>query len=209
MKHDAPNEVIEKLSLEKQTELSKKFLSEIYALPEGDRVKLCIQCGTCSGSCPNASKMEYSPREIIAALRAGMLYRVLATNTVWLCTSCYFCTVRCPQEIRFTDIMYELKRLGIKYGIYPKTSAAPILSRTFVEMVDTYGRNPETLMMMKLYMRMGYKGITSALKNASMANELRKRHRMDINPTPKRIKGMNQIKKIIEHALAHEPEGGK
>jgi quinone-modifying oxidoreductase, subunit QmoC len=208
MKRDASLEVDNRLTPDKQAELSKEFLKALYALPEGDRIKLCIQCGTCSGSCPNAEKMEYSPREIIAALRAGMLSRVLATNTVWLCTSCYYCTVRCPQKIRFTDIMYELKRLGIKHGIYPKSAAAPVLSRTFVEMVDTYGRNPETLMMMKYYMRMGIKGMTSAIKNIPMAGELVKRKRMDINPIPKKIKGMDQIKKIVEHALAQESEGG-
>ena len=47
-------------------------------------------------------------REIIAALRAGMLDRVLNSNTVWLCTSCYSCYVRCPAGIPYTDVMYEL-----------------------------------------------------------------------------------------------------
>jgi heterodisulfide reductase subunit C len=208
MKRKAPYEINVNLSQDEQAQLSKKFLKALYSLPEGDRIKLCIQCGTCSGSCPNAEHMEYSPREIIAALRAGMLSRVLATNTVWLCTSCYYCTVRCPQKIRFTDIMYELKRLGIKHGIYPKSAAAPMLSRTFVEMVDTYGRNPETLMIMKYYLRMGIAGAKLGLNNAKMAIELMKRNRLEMRPMPKKIKGMDQIKKILDHVLAQESGGG-
>ena len=192
-----------KLSSEEQKELSKAFLEHIYKLPDGERIKTCIQCGTCSGSCPTAAFMEYSPREVIAALRAGMLDRVLQTNTVWLCTSCYNCTVRCPQEIKFTDVMYELKRLGIKYGLYPKHSGAPIMSRTFAELVDEYGRNPETLLMQKYYFRAG---LTKAFDNMGMAREMFAKGRLGL--TAKKIKGTEQIKKILNHVLAYEAEGG-
>lgn len=185
-----------------QKDLSKAFLEHIYRLPDGERIKTCIQCGTCSGSCPTAGYMEYSPREIIAALRAGILDRVLQTNTVWLCTSCYYCTVRCPQEIKFTDVMYELKRLGIKYGLYPKNSGAPVLSKTFAELVDIYGRNPETLLMQKYYFRVG---LLKALGNARMAMKLYAKGRLGL--APKRIKGTEQIKKILDHVLAYEAEG--
>ncbi|MCD6119372.1 4Fe-4S dicluster domain-containing protein [bacterium] len=208
MKREASYEKECKLSPDEQHDLSKEFLEAIYELPDGERIKTCIQCGTCSSSCPNASNMDFSPREIIAALRAGLLSRVLRSNTVWLCTSCYFCTVRCPQKIRFTDVMYELKRLGIQHGIYPKNAGGPIMSNVFVELVDNYGRNPETLLMMKYYMKMGVKGVMQALGNIGMAGKLVMRKRMNINPTPKRIKGMEQIKKILDHALAREAQGG-
>jgi len=82
------------------------------------------------------------------------------------------------------------------------------MSNVFVELVDNYGRNPETLLMMKYYMKMGIKGVTQALGNIGMAGKLVMRKRMNINPTPKRIKGMEQIKKILDHALAREAQGG-
>ena len=79
---------------------------------------------------PFQSAMEYGPREIIAALRAGMLDRVLNANTVWLCVSCYSCTVRCPAAIPFTDVMYELKRLEAERGL-AKDSAGATMARAF------------------------------------------------------------------------------
>ncbi len=82
---------------------SGSFVDEIYALPGGEGVRLCIQCGTCSGSCPNASKMDHTPRELIAMARAGMRKEVLSSNSMWLCLSCYLCTVRCPRGIESTD----------------------------------------------------------------------------------------------------------
>ena len=68
-------------------DLSREFLRQVHELPQGEKIDQCIQCGTCSASCPTSAAMEYGPREIIAALRAGMLDRVLKSNTVWLCAS--------------------------------------------------------------------------------------------------------------------------
>ena len=120
-------------------ELSKEFLRLVRELPEGKRIDKCIQCGTCSGSCPTSSAMEYGPREIIAALRANMLDRVLKSNTVWLCASCYSCMVRCPVKIPFTDIMYELKRLGIKHGIYPQKEANAVMAKSLRRLLRKRG----------------------------------------------------------------------
>lgn len=133
-------------------DLSREFLRRVHDLPHGKKIDACIQCGTCSGSCPTSEAMEYGPREIIAALRAGMLDRVLGSNTVWLCASCYSCAVRCPAKIPLTDVMYELKRLGVKYGIYPKKTTNAVMATAFVDTVDRHGRNAETKLLRKYYL---------------------------------------------------------
>ncbi len=48
------------------------FIDEICALPGGEGIRICIQCGTCTASCPNADRMEHTPSELIAKARAGM-----------------------------------------------------------------------------------------------------------------------------------------
>ncbi len=174
-------------------ELSTHFLSEVRRIPGGERIDLCIQCGTCSGSCPTAILMDYSPREIISALRAGMLDRVLMSNTVWLCTSCYYCTVRCPQDIKFTDIMYELKRLGAEYGLFPKDAKAPVMAKLFIEHVDEFGRNQETNLMVRYYLKTG---LADAFKNAGRGFKLLSKGRLSTRTT--KIKGVNQLRKIRE-----------
>lgn len=133
-------------------DLSAEFLGRVYALPHGKKINDCLQCGTCSASCPTSSAMEYSPREIIAALRAGMLDRVLLSNTVWLCTSCYSCTVRCPAGIPFTDVMYELKRLGVKRGFYKPHDTTAAMARAFVNAVNRHGRNHEPELVRNYYL---------------------------------------------------------
>lgn len=133
--------------------LSEELLQELEAIPDGDKIKLCIQCGTCSGSCPTSFAMDWSPRRIIAALRAGYLGEVLRTNTVWLCASCYVCTARCPIGIQFTDMMYALKRIGLKHGIDPPDTRGLRLMREFVGEVDASGRNAEAQMLAKYFMK--------------------------------------------------------
>ena len=74
------------------------FIDELLTVPGGERLKDCIQCGTCSGSCPVSYYMDNPPRKLFAMIRAGMRDQVLGSDSLWLCTSCYTCTLRCPRE---------------------------------------------------------------------------------------------------------------
>lgn len=119
------------------------FLKEIIdATPGNSRLDMCIQCGTCGGSCPSAADMEHTPRQLFAMIRADMREAVLRSNTPWFCVSCYYCTVRCPQEVHITDIMYTLKSMAIANRLYDD-STAPDFSQTFINYVENYGRSFE------------------------------------------------------------------
>jgi heterodisulfide reductase subunit C len=183
-----PSEAMTPSELEK---LSDEFLDSVCAIPNGQKIKQCIQCGTCSASCPSAAAMEYSPREIIAALRAGMLDRVLSSNTVWMCVSCYSCAVRCPAGIPFTDVMYELKRLGGQKGLSKDTNAATV-AQAFVETVDHLGRNAETNLLRKYYLRTNP---FKALAQIPLVIKLLVRGRLEM--FPKRIKGLDGLHKMM------------
>src|SRR5512142_2116013 len=84
----------------------QNLLEEVAARTAGvSRLEMCIQCGSCGGSCPSAAAMDHTPRMLFAMLRAGMRDEVLHSNTFWMCVSCYHCAVRCPQNIHITDVM--------------------------------------------------------------------------------------------------------
>jgi heterodisulfide reductase subunit C len=129
------------------------FGREVMRVPGCEQLESCIQCGTCSGVCPLSIYMDYTPRQVMALTRADFKNEVLRSHTIWLCASCYACTVECPQEIRITDIMYELKQRAIKEGIYPKRFPIPVLAREFSEMVRKNGRITEMLLVIKLFMK--------------------------------------------------------
>ncbi len=93
------------------------LLAAVTGLHGGERLVACFQCGTCSGSCPTAPAMDYSPRRMLHMLRLGLGARVLQSRAIWLCTSCYSCTTRCPREIKITDAMIGLRRLAVDRGL--------------------------------------------------------------------------------------------
>ncbi len=95
----------------------KDVLASVTASRGGERVIACYQCGTCSGSCPTAAAMDYNPRSILHMLRLGLGERVLQSRSIWLCTSCYSCTARCPREIEIGDTMLALRRIAVNRGL--------------------------------------------------------------------------------------------
>ncbi|MFH1131730.1 MAG: 4Fe-4S dicluster domain-containing protein [Pseudomonadota bacterium] len=170
------------------------FVQEVHSIPGGDEIKRCIQCGTCSGTCPVSWAMEESPRQIIAMIRAGLRDKVLSSTTIWTCASCYSCTARCPQEIKITDIMYILKRLAMRQEM-AHGKPAQALSTSFIRLVNRYGRNHELGLMMRFMLKTHPFG---SIKNAGVGLRLLSRGRLPLRRS--RIKDSEGLRKIIAKA---------
>jgi heterodisulfide reductase subunit C len=174
----------------------------VAATPGNSHLEMCIQCGTCGGSCPSGANMEHTPRALFALINAGMEEQVLRSNAPWYCVSCYYCTVRCPQEVHITDLMYTIKRLSIQEGQYRKSTAsdAPGFSQDFIFFVENFGRSFE-LGIAAVY-NLRYHPL-SLPKMMPMGLAMMRKNRMDLTPT--RIKGIAGLKAIL--AKAKELEG--
>jgi heterodisulfide reductase subunit C len=61
--------------------------------------------------------------------------------------------VRCPAGIRVTDVMYALKRIAIREGIYPRRFPVPVLAKEFIEMLKGTGRNNEFWLVLKVLLK--------------------------------------------------------
>ncbi|MEW6457257.1 MAG: 4Fe-4S dicluster domain-containing protein [Acidobacteriota bacterium] len=142
-----------KRNIKYESELDKEFIKEVASMYGGEEVYNCIQCGTCSGTCPISLYMDYTPRRIMAMIRSGFKDEVLKSFTIWLCSSCYSCTVQCPMNIKITDIMYALKRMAIEENICPRKFPIPVLAREFTKMVRNYGRINEGRLTTKLFFK--------------------------------------------------------
>ena len=142
--------------------------------------------------------MEHTPRQIFAMIRAGMREEVLRSNTPWYCVSCYFCTVRCPQEIHITDIMYTLKSMAIASN-YVEEKAGSDLSQTFVHYVENYGRSFEFGLATQQYLR---HAPLSILKKASMGLGMLSKGRMDL--PPHKIEHVEQLQNVLQRAKEME-----
>jgi len=129
------------------------FGREVMSVPGCEQLESCIQCGTCSGVCPLSIYMDYSPRQVMELTRSDFKREVLRSTTIWLCASCYACTVECPREIRITDIMYELKQRAIKEGVYPARFPIPVLAKEFYKMSHAYGRVTENFLATIMFLK--------------------------------------------------------
>ncbi len=175
------------------------FFDEVVVETPGDpRLEACLQCGTCGGSCPSGADMDHTPRAIFALIAAGMKDAVLRSNTAWYCVSCYYCMVRCPQEIHITDIMYALKRMSIKAGLYQDKTSVPEASdfaETFVNYVETYGRSFELGLATRYHL---LHHPLDMIKMVPLGLGMWRRKRLDF--TPRRIEGIEQLHAILTRA---------
>lgn len=129
------------------------FADAIRKLPGCEAIDRCIQCATCSGICPVATYMDFTPRRVIELTRSGFKADVLGCNTIWLCASCYACQVECPKQIGIADVMIALKTRAIAEGTYPRRLPIPVLNREFQRMVARTGRVTESKLVQRLYLR--------------------------------------------------------
>jgi len=98
-----------------------KFKEEVAQRPGAENFKLCFTCGTCTASCPVAEvNDEYDPRKIIRMSVFGMREVVLGSDVIWMCQRCYVCYARCPQNVKFADVMGVLREMAVEEGYAPK-----------------------------------------------------------------------------------------
>ena len=82
--------------------VSKTFLASLMGLENGERIRTCLQCGTCSGVCPFGYIMKFPPGKMIGALRSEFFDQVIKSDSVWMCVSCNACSAFCPSNIPIT-----------------------------------------------------------------------------------------------------------
>jgi len=168
------------------------FLKEVEAnVEEGDWVKMCMQCGVCSGSCPMGPYWEHPPQELFMMIRAGKREEVLSSSSMWMCTSCYNCISRCPRELPITHIMHGLAHYAKRLGIAPKEQPTMKFSQKFWDNLMVNGRVNELKLGIALYFIDGFaQGVKNALAASGLGLGMYKAKRLN----PLEILGGHSIK---------------
>jgi quinone-modifying oxidoreductase subunit QmoC len=176
-----------------QAQLDPHFPSEVAAAVGGDTLRECIQCGRCSATCPMSAYMDYTPRRLIAMTRAGFREDVLRSFTIWVCTSCYSCTVECPKEIPITEVMHALKRISVRENRYPRRFTTPVMVREFVNSIERRGRSTESWISMRLYLKTDPMQL---VKYAPLGRRLVRRGRLSIRR--ERVRRPGELRKMLQ-----------
>ena len=80
-----------------------------------EKIRACINCGTCTGSCPSGRRTAFRTRSAIRKVLTGDV-SVLSDIDIWLCSTCYYCYERCPRDIPVTDMIIKLRNIAVEEG---------------------------------------------------------------------------------------------
>ena len=170
------------------------FLKEVEAcVEEGEWVKMCMQCGVCAGSCPFGPNWEHSPQKLFMMIRAGKREEVLRSDSMWMCTSCYNCVVRCPRKLPITHIMHGLASYAHRLGIAPKGQPTREFATLFWNNLIKTGRTNELKLTLAHYFKDGFiSGIKTALAMQGIGMGMLKAKRLN----PMEIFGGHGLKDV-------------
>ncbi len=166
-----------------------------------EMVRTCIQCGTCTGSCPNAFAMDVTPRKMWRMILMGQKVDVFKSKTFTLCSSCYTCALRCPRGLPLTEAMSELKQIALKedLALYRQST---LFCKKFMESVRRHGRVREMEFMTLYFSSM--KNPIIPLRFASLGLKLIKKRKVSIQLPSK---GHGPLDAIFRKAAELEEQG--
>ncbi|MHA1230413.1 MAG: CoB--CoM heterodisulfide reductase subunit C [Candidatus Helarchaeota archaeon] len=106
-------EVIKKIN----PDFCKEFIEKaavIFGEEEAQKIRACIQCGTCVGGCPSARRTAYRTKKLFRLIQLGLKEEAISDDALWLCTTCYTCQERCIRAISTTDFVRMLRNIAFE-----------------------------------------------------------------------------------------------
>lgn len=102
-----------------------RFRDKLNKVSGGKHHNYCYQCSACVAICPAARfTKEFNPRKILLKTLLGMEEELLGKDSpIWLCTNCYSCYERCPQDVRPIEVIIALKNMAVEKGTAPANLA--------------------------------------------------------------------------------------
>jgi heterodisulfide reductase subunit C len=150
----------------------------------------CYQCGTCSGACPVANEMDFSPRRLMRMIQADFQNEVMASDAPWICASCLSCAVRCPKEIPITDMMNMIRSLALAQDVNPRTDG--IYNKSFVQIVKEWGRMFEAELVLRHHLQINPLNL---LGQAPVGLKMMRKGKLAF--VPERSKGRKELQEIM------------
>ena len=136
------------------TDYNEALQDEIAALPGGEYLHRCWQCGSCTNACTvNALNPDFNPRYWIYLIRMGLEEELLRDkDIIWQCVSCFKCVYACPRDVNPEGVMKATAHwLELKGHTEPKPAA--VFDEIFSEQVFETGRIEDGSVLTKFFLR--------------------------------------------------------
>jgi heterodisulfide reductase subunit C len=169
--------------------------------PVQEMIRSCIQCGTCTGSCPNAFAMDHTPRHLWRLVLLGRKDEIFHCKTFSLCSDCYTCTLRCPRGLPLTEAMDALKQIAAWENMDEYKNSI-LFYNHFLRSVRRHGRVREMEFMTNYFVAL--KNPLPPLRFASLGIKLLAKGKISIkwpwksrSPLEKIFQKVNELEKHI------------
>jgi heterodisulfide reductase subunit C len=138
------------------TDYNEALQEEIEALPGGEYIHRCWQCGSCTNACTvNALNADFNPRYWIYLIRMGFEDELVRDkDLIWQCVSCNKCTYACPRDVVPEGVMKATAHwLELKGHVRPTPST--IFDDEFSRQVFETGKIEDGLVLRRFFARTG------------------------------------------------------
>lgn len=180
------------LRLDKETEGISASV-DLAAVQE--MIQSCIQCGTCTGSCPNEFAMDHTPRQLWRMVSLDQKEEIFQSKTFSLCSACYYCTLRCPRGLPLTEAMAALKQIAARQNL-SKFKNSVQFYKNFIQSVRRHGKVNE-MEFMTLYFA-ALKNPWMPLRYAPLGMKLMLKGKVSMMPRIKRERTLESIFRKVE-----------
>lgn len=138
------------------TDYNEAMQDEIAALPGGENIHRCWQCGSCTNACTvNAVNPEFNPRYWIYLIRTGMEEELLRDkDIIWQCVSCNKCTYACPRDV-FPEGVMKATAHWLELKGHTEKSPSTHFDEEFTDQIIATGKIEESRVIRNFFKKTG------------------------------------------------------
>jgi heterodisulfide reductase subunit C len=175
---------------EAERSLGSSFLEEVVEASKVD-IRGCYQCRKCSAGCPVVSAMDILPNQVIRQIQYGRREKVLRSGSIWVCASCHTCSVRCPNDIDFAQVMDSLRHIALRSGMNAGEKEVPVFHKAFLDSIKSTGRIHELSLILRFKLK-----TRDFLKDAGLGWQMFRRGKIKVLPPS--LTGGKEVRAIFD-----------
>ncbi len=94
--------------------MTNERLTETVERISGVNPRRCMKCGKCSAACPAFGEMDYHPHQFVDLIDKGQIDRLINSEGIWNCLSCFACLERCPRMVEPARLIEAVRVCAVR-----------------------------------------------------------------------------------------------
>jgi heterodisulfide reductase subunit C len=129
----------------------------------------------------------------------GMREEVLSGEAIWKCAHCLTCLERCPQDVKFAEIIKALRVLAVKEaekGNIVIKGPQIVFDKIFMDTIENHGRIFEAGLLLKYMLKRKDLGLLMSFSTIG----LKMFWKGKVPISPHKIKASTELKRLFEES---------